>query len=239
MTTTTAKTRITGSLIDWLIRNWKDDWKLSRAICRINFKQCPTLGDRLPHHGWQILRVLNCFFFYRPCSVASNGIIRTISISYFKHCSPTTHLRRRRGERRYSSYSFTTSALDGSKRSASSPGRALPRGKYPCTHRTGGWVGPTAGMVTEARGKILSPLPGIEPRPVRSQTLYWLSYPAHTVVGSSDIKVKPSNKQQDTNNVKKKHNAPLKCWPRYLRITGCIIHVSIASAGWDGKMSDE
>jgi hypothetical protein len=31
------------------------------------------------------------------------------------------------------------------------------------THCTGGWVGP---MDTEARGKILSPLPGIEPRPV-------------------------------------------------------------------------
>jgi hypothetical protein len=36
---------------------------------------------------------------------------------------------------------------------------------------------------TQARGKILSPLPGIEPgshgRPVRSQTLYWLSYPCY------------------------------------------------------------
>jgi hypothetical protein len=36
---------------------------------------------------------------------------------------------------------------------------------------------------TEARQKILSPLPGIEPRSpdhaTRSQTPYWLSYPAH------------------------------------------------------------
>jgi hypothetical protein len=36
---------------------------------------------------------------------------------------------------------------------------------------------------TEATGKILSPLPGIDPlsrrRPARSQTLYCLSYPAH------------------------------------------------------------
>jgi hypothetical protein len=31
------------------------------------------------------------------------------------------------GERRYSSYSFLTSALDGSEWSASRPGRALPR----------------------------------------------------------------------------------------------------------------
>jgi hypothetical protein len=44
-------------------------------------------------------------------------------------------------------------------------------------------MGPRAGLDTEAREKILSPLPGIEcgspGRPARSQTLYWLSYPAH------------------------------------------------------------
>jgi len=38
------------------------------------------------------------------------------------------------------------------------------------------WVGPTAGLDAEARGKILSALPGIElrspDRPIRSQTLY-------------------------------------------------------------------
>jgi hypothetical protein len=33
------------------------------------------------------------------------------------------------GERRYSSYSFLTSALDGGEWSASRPGRALPPGK--------------------------------------------------------------------------------------------------------------
>jgi hypothetical protein len=41
-------------------------------------------------------------------------------------------------------------------------------------------VGPRAGRDTEARGKILSLLPGIEPRSpgrlVRSQTLHRLSY---------------------------------------------------------------
>jgi hypothetical protein len=44
-------------------------------------------------------------------------------------------------------------------------------------------VGPSADLDTEVRGKILSPLPGIEPRspgrPARSQTLYCLSYPGH------------------------------------------------------------
>jgi hypothetical protein len=38
---------------------------------------------------------------------------------------------RRLGERRYSSYSFSTSALGGGEWSASRPGRALPTGKDP------------------------------------------------------------------------------------------------------------
>jgi hypothetical protein len=46
-------------------------------------------------------------------------------------------------------------ALDGSEWSASRPGRALARWKDPGTHCTGGWVGPRAGLDTEARGKIL------------------------------------------------------------------------------------
>jgi hypothetical protein len=39
--------------------------------------------------------------------------------------------RRRLGERRYSSYSFTTSALDGGEWSISRPSRSLPPGKGP------------------------------------------------------------------------------------------------------------
>jgi hypothetical protein len=48
---------------------------------------------------------------------------------------------RRLGERRYSSYSFSTSALDGGEWSASRPGRDLTRGKdprYPLYRRLGG-----------------------------------------------------------------------------------------------------
>jgi hypothetical protein len=52
-----------------------------------------------------------------------------------------------------------------------SPAALYPREKGPFTHCTGGWVGPRAGLDTEVRGKVLSPLPGIEPqslgRPVR------------------------------------------------------------------------
>jgi hypothetical protein len=81
------------------------------------------------------------------------------------------------GGGKYSSYWFMTPALDGGEWSALSPRRALEPGeRSPGIHWTGAWVGPRAGLDTEVRGKILSPLPGIESRspcrPVRSQTLY-------------------------------------------------------------------
>jgi hypothetical protein len=56
------------------------------------------------------------------------------------------------------------------------PGRALAPGKGPSVPCTGGWVGPRRDLDKVGRGKILSPLPGLEPRsssrPARSQTLY-------------------------------------------------------------------
>jgi hypothetical protein len=63
----------------------------------------------------------------------------------------------------YSSYSFLNSALDGDEWSASRSGRALPPGIDPGTHWIGRWAGPRAGVDTEARVKILSPLLGIKP----------------------------------------------------------------------------
>jgi hypothetical protein len=59
-----------------------------------------------------------------------------------RQSSPTTHLWRRRGRGRYSSYSFTTSAVDGGEWSASRPGRALPPGKRPPVPivQEAGWV---------------------------------------------------------------------------------------------------
>jgi hypothetical protein len=47
------------------------------------------------------------------------------------------------------------------------PAALYPRGKDPGTHCTVGWVGPRAGLDTEARGKILFPRRGSNPdRPV-------------------------------------------------------------------------
>jgi hypothetical protein len=60
------------------------------------------------------------------------------------------------------------------------PAALCPGERTPDTPWTGGWVGPRAGLDTEVGGKNPLPLSGIEPRspgrPVRSQTLYWLSY---------------------------------------------------------------
>jgi hypothetical protein len=76
-----------------------------------------------------------------------------------------------------------TSALDGVSGQRHVPAAFSSGERTPGTHCTGGWVGPRAGVDTEARGKILYLLPGIEPRspgrPARSQTLYCLSYAAH------------------------------------------------------------
>jgi hypothetical protein len=68
--------------------------------------------------------------------------------------------------------------VDGGEWSASRPGRPLATGKgLPGTHWTRGCVGLRAGLDTEATGKILSPLPGIEfrspGRPARSQYTDW------------------------------------------------------------------
>jgi hypothetical protein len=91
---------------------------------------------------------------------------------------------RRLGERRYSSYSYSTSALHGGEWSGSRPGRAWAPRKGPPVPivQEAGWA-PEPVWTQRLEEKSLSPLPGIEPRspgrPARSQILYWLSYPAH------------------------------------------------------------
>jgi hypothetical protein len=68
------------------------------------------------------------------------------------------------GERRYSSYSFLTLALDGGEWSASRSGHALPWGKdprYPLYRRLGG---PQSQSGHRDYRKNPLPLPGIEPR---------------------------------------------------------------------------
>jgi hypothetical protein len=67
------------------------------------------------------------------------------------------------------------------------------------THCTGGWVGPRAGLDTEARGKILCPRQGSNPDPARSQTLYCLSYPAPNSIILWQINSSADNKKDFMN----------------------------------------
>jgi hypothetical protein len=93
------------------------------------------------------------------------------------------------GERTYSSYSFTTLALDGVSGQRHAPAALNPQGKnpeYPLYRRLGGPQ--SRSRLTGYRQNPL-PLPGIQPRspgrPVRSQTLYWLSYPAPSLLSTA------------------------------------------------------
>jgi hypothetical protein len=62
---------------------------------------------------------------------------------------------RQQGERIYNSYSFLNSALDGVSGQCQAPAALYPLERTPVSHWTGGWVGPRAGLDTEAGGKIL------------------------------------------------------------------------------------
>jgi hypothetical protein len=81
-----------------------------------------------------------------------------------KQSSPATRHGGAWGERRYSSYSFSTLALDCCEWSASRPGRALPPGKWPPVPivQEAGWA-PEPVWAQRIEENPL-PLPGIEPR---------------------------------------------------------------------------
>jgi len=72
------------------------------------------------------------------------------------------------------------------------PAALYPR-ERPGTYFTGGWVGPRAGL--EGR-KISTHWDSIPDRPVHSQSLYRLSYPAHCYTGIYLIKDKKCNPVQ-------------------------------------------
>jgi hypothetical protein len=91
----------------------------------------------------------NCWWiFFQECAkivvylnIYNKLLIPLMSIPSYhnKKCRPTTRHGGTCGERRYSSYSITTSALDGDEWSASHPGRTLPPG-----------IGPLVPIVQEA-----------------------------------------------------------------------------------------
>jgi hypothetical protein len=136
------------------------------------------LGQHGEHRSWQInihkpSHSALCYFAYTlvgrrdvdttPINTLGNFVFTTCVWSghkaILKNCTTIRHEGVWR-ERISSSYSFSTSALDWA-RPRFSPGE-----RTPGTHCTGGWVGPRAGLDTEARGKITCLCQGIEPRSV-------------------------------------------------------------------------
>jgi hypothetical protein len=89
---------------------------------------------------------------------------------------------RHMGERRYSSYSFLTSALDGGEWSASRPGRALFQGK-----------GPLVPIVQEA---------GWAPEPVWTHDMYMYSYLPHRI-HREDKKSVPNSSECSSKSLRK------------------------------------
>jgi hypothetical protein len=93
-----------------------------------------------------------------------------------KLSSPITRHGGAWGEKRYSSYSFTTSALDGGEWSVSRPGCALRPEKGPPVPivQEAGWA-PEPVWTKRLEEKSFCPCRGSPGRPARSQTLYCLS----------------------------------------------------------------
>jgi hypothetical protein len=86
---------------------------------------------------------------------------------YLKGKAVPLHATKALGERRYSSYSYSTSVLDGVNGQRHAPVAVYPRGKDPRYPLYRGWVGSRAGLDKEAIGKILCPCRGSKPdRPV-------------------------------------------------------------------------
>jgi hypothetical protein len=146
-------------------------WQYIPEICHLHTCRCENLKSQL----WRIIGTEHHFgshCIWCRLSVRMNLVKGKAAVPATCHGGAW-------GERRYSSHSFSTSALDGGEWSASRPGRAFTPGeRTPGTHCTGGWVGPRASLDTEARRKILCPRRGSNPdRPVVQPivTLYCLS----------------------------------------------------------------
>jgi hypothetical protein len=141
--------------------------------------------DTALHCSVQIVSTVG--FIYFPVFSFSQIESRKHSKLKQSHSTPMEAQR----ERRCSSYSFTTSALDGVSGQGHAPAALYSRVKDPLpTGQEAEWAPePVWTQMLEEK----SFLPGIEPRspgrPVRSQTLYWLSY-----TGSHDILVVRKNR---------------------------------------------
>jgi hypothetical protein len=122
---------------------------------------------------------------------ANSSVVQTFKLLTNQKSSPATRHSGAWGGG-YSPNLFLTSALDGVSGQRHALAALCPGERTAVTHCAGGWVGLRAGLDTEVRGKIPCPMQGIEHRspgrPVRSQTLYWLSYPGSSLQVRRKIK---------------------------------------------------
>jgi hypothetical protein len=128
-----------------------------------------SFGWRKTTVEWTNLRW--SWWWLNRLTIADRFIYCSVKLSHYT-------LRRRFRERRYSSYSFSTSALDGGEWSASRP-RALARGKdprCPLYRRLGGPQSRSG-----HRGYRKDPFASSRDRTlvVRSVARHWLNYPPH------------------------------------------------------------
>jgi hypothetical protein len=169
---------------------------LATGWCRVYKNEVPLSANHWStfctqnSHCWRMQHELSNLYVNRPSKLSSQPINYTYTLSKYSKANPLRHANDK-VERRYSSYSLSTSALDGGEWSVSRPGHAFTPGeRTPGTHCTGGWVGPRADLDTEARGKILC---------ARSQTLYWATpapkYGAKLVLKHRTIKKNGARKQ--------------------------------------------
>jgi hypothetical protein len=128
------------------------NWNLNNLLFRVGTNQSNS------SYNW----TLNNLLFRVGTNQSNSSYNLTL-----KQSSPATRHEGAWWERRYSFYSFLTSAVDGVSGQRHASTALCPGERTPGTHCTGGWVGLRAGLDTEVRGKILCPCLGSNPdRPV-------------------------------------------------------------------------
>jgi hypothetical protein len=151
------------------------------------------------------------FYFFQEL------VLNTVKGKVVLLCSTEAHL----GERRYSSYSFLTSALEGGEWSASRPARALPPGKEPPvpTVQEAGWAPEQVWMQRveeKSSASIGDRTPAIQSI-VRHCTDWTTLVPLNTVIKRKSLILAHAN----------------KTWPKNLQSLHLMIKLH---KGWQGSI---
>jgi hypothetical protein len=118
--------------------NAQHTWKLDCRLTNEEWRYLTQRGEHFPNAFFVVLSRLRQGFFstYNIQTTFGANQIPSPLTSIYKLGVPLRHAGAN-GERKYSSYSFLTSALDGSAQ-RHVPSALYPRGKDPDTHGIGG-----------------------------------------------------------------------------------------------------